>query len=272
MKRNITIPVIIIFVLMNFYSCTKDTFHRILTNPTTYTSYIKVVHAAPAFTQVFNMPDNFNVVVGGVNGLRVAAAFTYNSAFPANTLNTDTYAAVPSGSQDIRLVLKGVVNIDSSVTAAIIPKNLDPGNFYTLIITDSISSSNYSAIWTQDVFPTPAAGTYSIRFIHAVMNDTAGKKVDVYSTKQAATIFTNVSPGAVTGFSSLPYVTGDTIIVRRAGTAFELDRFPRSTAQVPAQVPVAYTNNQRVYTILYKGNAVSTAGTKGRSIIVFNNR
>jgi hypothetical protein len=216
------------------------------------------------------MPDNFNIIVGGVNGQRLAAAFTYNSAFPANTLNIDTYAAVPSGSQDIRLVLKGVVNIDS-ITVTTIPRNLDPGNFYTLIITDSITTTaDYSKIWTRDVFPTPAAGTFLVRFIHAVMNDTAGKKVDVYSTKQAATIFSGVSPGTVTDFISLPYATGDTVIVRRAGTTFELDRFPRNATLQP--VPVAYTNNQRAYTILYKGNAVSTAGTKGRSIIVFNNK
>jgi len=276
MKKYIIIPFVTVLAIAILASCKKYT--KLLNNvPVDRAAYLKVVHVAPGFTKVFNAPDNFNVVVGGVNGTRIAAAMTYNSVFPSNTLNTNTYAAVPSGSQDIRLVLKGVVNIDSN-TVATIPKNLVPGNYYTLIITDSITTTaDYSKIWVADNFTAPALGNYSVRFIHAAMNDTAGKKIDVYSTKQVANLFTNVAPGDVSGFFSFPITTagstGDTIIIRRAGTMNELDRYPRNATGQPSAI--SYTNNQRVYTILYKGDATfvsTTALPKGRSIYVWNNR
>ena len=276
MKKIIIIPLVTVLTVAMLASCKKYT--RLLQNvPVDRAAYLKVVHVAPGFTKVFNAPDNFNVVIGAVNGTRMAAAMTYNSVFPSNTLNTNTYAAVPSGSQDIRLVLKGVVNIDSN-TVVTIPKNLNPGWYYTLIITDSITTTaDFSKIWITDNFVPPASGNYSVRFIHAAMNDTAGKKVDLYSTKQAATIFSNVAPGDVSGFITFPITTtgstGDTVIIRRAGTSFELDRYPRNATGQPSAI--SYTNNQRVYTILYKGDATFLSTTllpKGRSIYVWNNR
>jgi hypothetical protein len=96
-----------------------------------------------------------------------------------------------------------------------------------------------------------------------ILNDTAGKKVDVYSFRQAANIFSGFSPGAVTDY--LPFTTGfftlDTISIRRTGTGFELARINGIT----------YGKN-RLYTILFKGNPGSTSGTKGRSALIYNNR
>jgi hypothetical protein len=260
MKKYILILFTAALGVIIFNSCKKIKGHpnvKSLDN----TAYLKVIHAAPGFAAVFNAPDNFNIVVGGVNGQRIAAALTYNSAFPSNTTNTNTYAAVPSGSQDIRLVLKGVVNIDS-VGIATIPKNLEAGNYYTLVITDSITTTpDYSKIFTQDVFPIPVPGTYLVRFIHAVMNDTAGKKVDVYSFRAGANIFTNLSPGNVTGFNLTNYNTiPDTISIRRSGTTFELARVNN--------IPF---NSERVYTICYRGDKLST-GTKPRGAFIYNNR
>ncbi len=261
MKKYISLAVILVFVFALFYSCKKDTSH-IGVNSNLYQSYLKVIHAAPGFAQVFNAPDNFNVIVGGINGQRLASAFTYGSAFPANTFNLDTYAAVPSGSQDIRLVLKGVVNIDS-ITVATIPQNLAPGNYYTLVITDSITTtSNYSKIFTQDIFAVPTSGTYFLRFIDAVMNDTTGKTVDVYSFRAGTTIFKNISPGTVTSFNSTVFNSiPDSFSIRRSGTTFELARLNT----------VSFTNNQRVYTLIYRGNGTLTSGTKARGAFVYNN-
>jgi hypothetical protein len=263
MKKYIIIPVVAaVLVIALFNSCKK--YDKLLKNVLpANAAYLKVIHAAPGFTQVFNAPDNFNVLVGGINGQRIAAAFTYNSAFPANTINTDTYAAVPSGSQDIRLALKGVANIDS-IPVAIIPKNLSAGSYYTLVITDSITTtSDFSKIWVADNFTTPASGSYGLRFIHAVMNDTAGKNVDVYSFRTASNIFSNITPGTATPFTTQT-VTGilDTLSIRRAGTTFELARLNG----------VNYTNNQRVYTLVYRGDGRLTSGTKARGAFVYNNR
>jgi hypothetical protein len=261
MKKYILSAVVSVFVFAVFNSCKQDTSH-VIVNSNLYQAYLKVIHASPGFAKVFNAPDNFNVIVGGINGQRLAAAFTYGSAFPANTFNLDTYASVPSGSQDIRLVLKGVVNIDS-ITVATIPQNLVPGNYYTLIITDSITTTpNYSKIFTQDIFAVPVTGTYFLRFIDAVMNDTAGKKVDVYSFRAKANIFTSVSPGGITNFNSIAYNSiPDSFSIRRSGSTFELARVNT----------VSFTNNQRVYTLLYRGDGTLTSGTKARGGLVYNN-
>ena len=265
-------------VLIIASSCKKDTKHLQGVQPTN-SAFLKVIHAAPGFRRVFNAPDSLNIIVGAVNGQRLFAAtpnsattaltapappFTYNSAFPTNTTNVNTYAAVPSGGQDIRLLLRGVVNFDS-ITIATIPKNLNPGWYYTLIITDSITTtSDYSKIWIQDNLIKPDSGKYSIRCVNAVMNDTAGKKIDVYSFRSGANIFSNMSPGDVSGFNTLaiPSVFTDTFSVRRAGTTFELARLNT----------VSITNNSRIYTLLYRGDGTLTSGTKARGIIVYNNR
>lgn len=261
MKKYISSAIVSVFVFAVFNSCKQDTSH-VIANSNLYQAYLKVIHASPGFTKVFNAPDNFNVIVGGITGQRLVSAFTYGSAFPASTFNLDTYAAVPSGSQDIRLVLKGAVNIDS-ITVATIPQNLAPGNYYTLVITDSITTTpTYSKIFTQDIFAVPTAGTYFLRFIDAVMNDTVGKKVDVYSFRAKANIFSSISPGGVTSFNSIAWNSvSDSFSIRRSGTTFELARLNT----------VSFTNNQRVYTLLYRGDGTLTTGTKARGALVYDN-
>jgi hypothetical protein len=264
MRKNIIITLFAAAMLLMFPACKKYTQgHQ--TIELENKAYLKVIHAAPGFTQVFNAPDNFNVLVGGTaSSQRIVASFTYNSAFPANTLNTNTYAAVPAGAQDIRLVTRGTVNIDST-PIAVFPKNLTAGSYYTLIITDSITTPPAaSKIFTQDAVFRPTDGNYTVRFIHAVMNDTAGRTVDIYSARQAGNLYTNVAPGTVRDFLVLPRTSNlsDTLIVRRSGTMQEL-----------ARLNGVSFSNRRVYTIIYRGNTTITASTnvRARGIIVHNN-
>lgn len=260
MKRFKIMTLVSFLALILFYACKKDN-TKLQGNPTTSNAYLKVMDAAPGFRQVFNSPDSFNILVGGQ---RIVYGLTYNSAFPVNTTNVNTYAAVPANAQDIRLVVRGIVNADSN-TIVTIPKSLVAGSKYTLIVTDSISTTpDYSKIWAQDNFNTPDSGKYSIRCINAVMNDTAGKKIDVYSYRNAGNIFSNVSPGDVTAFSTLniPSVFTDTFSIRRAGTTFQLAILNS----------VSITNNHRVYTLLYRGDGRLTSGTKARGIVVYTNQ
>jgi hypothetical protein len=189
--------------------------------------------------------------------------FTYNSAFPSAAINSNTYAAVPAGSQEIRLSLLGVSKIDS-LTIISLQKVLEVGKYYTLFITDSLQSQQgVTKVWANDInfLPTDTS-QYRVRFAHMILNDTAGKKVDVYSYRQATTIFSNISPGTVTDFISVAAPTTlDTISVRRAGSTLELARING----------ISYVKT-RLYTILFKGNPGSTSGTKGRSAIIYNNR
>jgi hypothetical protein len=264
MKKNIIILLIPVVSLFIFGGCVKYT-RNLQTAEIESKAFLKVIHAAPGFTQVFNSPDNFNVLVGGIGSQRIAAAMTYNSAFPVNTTNVDTYAAVPSGAQDIRLVMKGTVNIDSATIAAF-PKNLEAGKYYTLVITDSLTTPPAaSKIFSEDNFSWPNTGVYSLRFIHAVMNDTTGKSVDVYSARKGGNVFTNVAPGTVLNFADQTHSNvPDTLIIRRSGvTAWDLARINGITF-----------SNRRVYTVLYKGNTTITASTnaRARSVVVYNNR
>src|ERR1051326_8210063 len=118
MKKNIILLSIIAGLIIIISSCKKDKTHLLGVQPTT-SAFLKVVHAAPSFRKIFNMPDSFNIIVGTDNDQRLfagtpnsattpltvpATPFTYNSAFPTNTTNVNTYAAIPAGSQNIRLV------------------------------------------------------------------------------------------------------------------------------------------------------------------------
>lgn len=265
MKKNIITPLVCLAILFLFGGCVKYT--KGLQNVELESkAFLKVIHVAPGFTQVFNAPDNFNVLVGALGGTRIAASMTYNSAFPVNTINTDTYAAVPAGAQDIRLVARGTVNIDS-VTIAAFPKNLEAGKFYTLVITDSITTAPAATkIFSNDAVFWPNSGVYSLRFIHAVMNDTVGKTVDVYSARKGGNVFTNVAPGTVLNFADQTWSNlADTIIIRRSGV---------TPVQELARINGVSFTNRRVYTILYKGNTTITASTnvRARSVVIFNNK
>src|SRR4030095_6098404 len=262
MKKYFSLFIFIMTVLVIITACEKD-FTKFTNEPLFIgdQAFLRVMHVSPNFRAVQNKPDSFNVYVGTTkfNG----SLFTYNGAFPAAAINANTYAAVPSGSQAIRLSLQGVNNIDS-VTVMQLDKNLEAGKYYTFFVTDSLKSQqDPNKVWVNDINFLPTDTTqYKVRFAHMILNDTAGKKVDVYSFRQAGHIFSNISPGAVTDYSGLATPTTlDTISVRRAGSAFELARMNG----------ISYVKT-REYTILFKGNPGSTSGTKGRSAIVYNNR
>jgi hypothetical protein len=260
MKKYFSLFIFIVTVLMIITACEKD-FTKFTNEPLFIgdQAFLRVMHVSPNFRAVQNKPDSFNVYVGAskVNG----SLFTYNGAFPAAAINANTYAAVPSGSQAIRLSLQGVNNIDS-VTIMQLDKNLEAGKYYTFFITDSLKAQQ-DRIWVNDINFIPTDTTqYKVRFAHMILNDSAGKKVDVYSFRQAANIFSNISPGTVTDYASIATPTTiDTISIRRSGTGFELARING----------VSYVKT-RLYTILFKGSPGLASGTKPRSVIVYNNR
>jgi hypothetical protein len=152
-----------------------------------------------------------------------------------------------------------------SIAVVSLSKTLEPGKYYSLIITDSIlNSNNNKQIFTQDNFVISDTNTFTMRFVHAILNDSADKNIDIYSTRRAGNIFSNISPGTVTDFKSQPYnFITDTIIVRRAGGIFELARFSTATN------PLA---RQRAYTLMYKGTPSTTTAPKGRSLVTFANQ
>lgn len=238
-------------------SCKKEAEPRVTFQPNQNDAYVKILHFAPSFRNIFSNRDSFNVFIGAkkVNG----AFLTYNSIFPNNTF----YTAIPSGKQLFRFSVNGVLTPDSISLLSFV-KPLTGGKYYSLIITDSINSANEGKqMFLEDNFTVPASGEYNLRFVHAVHNDTAaGRTVDLFSVKNKRNVFANVPAGSSTGFLNLPVSPisgGDTLILRRSGTAFEISRI-NGIAQ----------SNGRVYTVVYKGSAATT-GTKGRTLATYLN-
>ena len=242
-----------------FYACTKETKYDAVTFSPAGSAFIKVLDYAPSFRQVTSNRDSFNIFV---NNIKINGSFlTYNSAYP-NGVN-DTYAAVPPGTQSIRLSVNGVVTPDS-ITIATFSKTINAGEYYTLILTDSLLNNlNATQIWVKDNPVLTDTGHFTLRFIHAVLNDTAGKNVDIYSSRYLVNIFSNVAPAATTPFTPFAYTTlSDTLIVRRAGTLNEL-----------ARLNSASFTRQRAYTLVYKGNGnLTSATTKGRNLSIHVNQ
>jgi hypothetical protein len=240
------------------WSCSKD---LKLTGETTTPrgfAYIKIAHGAPNFRGVVNNRDSFNVFV---NGAKLNGSFlTYGSYFPSTT---NLYATVPAGTAAIKLTVNGV-NTPDSLALATLTKTLTAGSYYSLIMTDSVLTLNEAKqIFVQDNFSLQDTLHYSVRLVHAMLNDSAGKNIDIYSSRQAANLYSNISPGTVTSFSTQNYtLVTDTLIVRRAGTTFEL---ARANAVVFAR--------ERVFTLVYRGlPGVAPGGTKSRILSLYNNQ
>ena len=262
MKKNISLILILAASISGLlWSCSKTTplENIAVTKSPNGSAFIKIVHFSPAFRLVTSKSDSLNIFM---NGTKLNGSFlTFGSLFPSTT---NLYAAIPAGSATIKLSTAGVLTPDS-IAVVSLSKTLEPGKYYSLIITDSIlNSNNNKQIFTQDNFVISDTNTFTMRFVHAILNDTAGKNIDVYSTRRAGNIFSNISPGTVTNFNTQPYnFITDTIIVRRASSTFELARF--STAANPLA-------RQRAYTLIYKGTPSTTTAPKGRALATFANQ
>ena len=242
-------------------------------------AYLKIIHASPNFRQIFGMRDTFNVFVGGQKITNTALSFNAIWPFSVNSSTssiTATYAAVMPGQQTIKLSIPGITNPDS-MTITTLSKTLVTGRFYTLLLTDSIKSSyDSSQIFIQDNISPTLPGYINLRFVHAVLNDTAGKNIDVVSYARNANLFSNWKPGSISSFSLLGFnqTVPDTLYVTRPATSGT----PISQRIVLAKLALNSTVlgsgawDRRAYTVYYKGDANITSGTKARSLSVYINQ
>ncbi|MDB5251266.1 MAG: hypothetical protein JWP27_435 [Flaviaesturariibacter sp.] len=248
-----------------FTACHKDIPVNATVDMSDGNAYVRIVDVAPNFNSIAGIKDSFNLFIGAnkINN----ANLTYNTFFPVGT--TPLYVSIPAGNQLFRFEQNPYVKADSAAPANIysITRKLEAGKYYSYIVTDSFKSTNPAKqMFLEDNFTPPEAGKFGIRFIHAVHNDTAvGKTVDVFSTKQKANIFTNVAAGTATGFLYFPIPTtsgGDTVILRRSGTLYEIARINAMTQ-----------SSGRVYSLLYRGTAtgVLTTSSKYRGLTSYIN-
>ncbi len=245
-------------VLFLFAACNKDVTY--LANPVSSdnNAFVKIVHASPNFATVWGYADNINVynaqstTVAKINGTTLA----YDKYFPTTT---NPYFAIAAGRQDFKFCIGGVFLADS-INFYNASADLTAGGHYTYVVTDNLKTSG--GILLSDAIPALDTKTYGLRFVHAITNDTAGKTIDIFSTRNNAVIFTGQAAVSSTDFLTLNYTTtSDTLIVRRAGTTFEL-------ARVNGFVPTP----GRSYTMLYRGNGAVTLSTgKPRGVIMYAN-
>ncbi len=259
MKKILSYIILLTGGMLVFSACKKESNIKAEYTSAEESAFVRVIHASPFFRTVFNAPDSINLFV---NNAKVnSGMITYAGVFPASGSNFG-YFAVQPGLVNVRLSVAGVVNPDS-IALTTFSKVIQKGQYYSIILTDNIKSANDSAkIFIPDVYNKPSNGNYSIRFIHAVLNDTVGKNIDIFSARRNANIYNNIAPGQIVNFSSFPYNSqvADTFYVRRAGT---LQNLAITTSSV------GFFGNQRAYTFIYRGNADLTSGTKVRALVPY---
>lgn len=265
-KINIISGFFIMAALVGFFSCKRD---MALKNPTmspSGTALIRIIDVSPNLDSILKgSADTFNVLFNGVKltgyTLGTNPAMTFNATYPFGGTNNG-YASVPAGAQEIKFV-RGFNTLDSVVLATF-HKTLLPDTYYSFIVTDSVNSGRDSSkMFVKDSLFSLTAGFFNLRFVHAAWNDTAN--IDVWSSRNNKNIFANIKPGTITAFSTYAYNTqlSDTLFVRRTGTLTGLDTL----------VSVNFSN-QRSYTLIYKGNALSNKNTdpKRRHLINYINQ
>ena len=265
-KINLYFALAALAVVTGFLSCKRD---MALRDPAVAASansaFISMIDVAPNLNTVLGFKaDTFNVLLNGIKSTGftsgTAPVMTFSGIYPVAGTAVG-YAEVPAGDQTVKFV-RGVNTLDSVVFLTF-TESMQPKSYYTLLITDSIKSGSDAArMFLKDNFTPVDSLSYNLRFVNAVLNDTAG--VDIWSARQANTIFSNVKPGAVVDFTKFNASwTPDTLLCRRAGTKVALDTLLTQNF-----------NGLRTYTLVYKGNAFSTvkADTKRRHLIAFFNK
>lgn len=265
MKRSILAIIIICITVPSYYSCKRDYTMKSPVHTTEGKSFLKIINASPNFRKVFNQPDSFNVLV---NGNKITAytpastvLITFGTMFPTASSGYG-YAAIDPGTSTVKLSV-GINNPDS-VQIAAFTKTFVADKYYTFMITDVMSSTRDSAkMFINDTYSQVPTGYYNLRFIHAVLNDTLGKAVDIWSTRANRYIYTNIKPDSITSFSQWAYnpILNDTFFVRRTGTpAIVLDT-----------LNAASFANQRTYTLFYRGDGNSnlSSNTKKRHLATY---
>ena len=219
-------------------------------------AYLQVVHASPNFRKIFNQPDSLNVFLGSV---KLNATFLkYGVGYP-----NGVYAAVQPGTVAIRLTVNGVTTPDS-ITVVTLQKTLVAGNYYTLVITDSINSPRDSSkIWLRDSYPKPTsgAGYFYLRLINGVVN--GNDTVDLYSSRRNQVLLSKVKVDSTTPFTPFSTIlnSSDTLFVRKAGTG-----------NVLAKVSTVIFGDQQFYTAYYIGDTTALPAAKTRTLGIGRNK
>ena len=178
------------------------------------------------------------------------ATIAYGGLFPSLS---PSYTALAAGTRAIAIrdTLAPSTQYPISFNAP-----MTAGTFYTIFAYDSLNAPKYKVIQDNiQVFNDTAA---RVRFANFPFSTTAIPNVDIFSQKQQANIFTNISTAAVTDFISFRANISDTLFVRPTGTTTNL-------TQLNGLVPTAKRN----YTVIFRGSYRTTAGAAARTLTSF---
>lgn len=260
MKKIISYTLLVATSIMLFTACKKQTDLVANFSLSSEKAFLRVIHVAPSFRAIYNAPDSFNIYVN--NGKVNNSYISFGGQFPASGSTLNGYFAVNPGLNNVVLSFGGkLIQNGDSIPFSLSDKLFSLGKYYSIIITDKYNLNEDSVkMILEDKFTTPNNNNYGLRFIHAVLNDTAGKNIDVYSKRRGANIVTNIKPGQVVDFQQIPIESAlsDTLFVRRAGTLNNL-----------STLNGASFTNQKAYTMIYRGDGKLTSGTKARSLATY---
>ena len=178
------------------------------------------------------------------------ATIAYGGLFPSLS---PSYTALAAGTRAIAIrdTLAPSTQYPISFNAP-----MTAGTFYTIFAYDSLNAPKYKVIQDNiQVFNDTAA---RVRFANFPFSTTAIPNVDIFSQKQQANVFTNISTAAVTDFISFGANISDTLFVRPTGTTTNL-------TQLNGLVPTAKRN----YTVIFRGSYRTTAGAAARTLTSF---
>jgi hypothetical protein len=237
--KSITIALASIIMLA---ACEKE-YKSILTEETNLgnTAFVKFHNAIINSNRTYIYSD-----LVPLNGATIA----YGGLFPSLS---PSYTALTAGTRAIAIrdTLAPSTQYPISFNAP-----MTAGTFYTIFAYDSLNAPKYKVIQDNiQVFNDTAA---RVRFANFPYSTTAMPNVDIFSQKQQANIFTNISTAAVTDFISFRANISDTLFVRPTGTTTNL-------TQLNGLVPTAKRN----YTVIFRGSYRTTAGAAARTLTSF---
>ena len=274
MKSLLKITFLLSFIIM-FFGCKKDDLVYIAKftsdDSLSKLAFVKFFHLSPNFPSITKTTDNINLVINRTT--LVSSPIAYNGFFPSALNN---YVIVNAGNSTIDLLARSLSNADTIVKSWTF--NFEAGKYYTIAITDSIFNvvNPTSPIINDIDVNTANQNKFKLRIAHLCLNDTVGKKIDVYSVKQNANLFTNIAIGQVSEFKEFNFFSTtlissvattynliDSIYIRRAGTNFNL-----AGPFVNTTLPFI---GLKSFTLFYRGNGNLTTGTRPRGVFLNSN-
>lgn len=237
--KSITIALVCMIILA---ACEKE-YKSLLTEETNLgkTAFVKFHNAIINSNRTYIYSD-----LVPLNGATIA----YGGLFPSLS---PSYAALAAGTRaiSIRDTLAPTTQYPISFSTA-----MTGGNYYTIFAYDSLSAPKYKVV--QDNIQVFNDTSARIRFANFPFSTTAIPNVDIFSQKQQANVFTNISTASVTDFISYRAGISDTLFVRPTGTTTNL-------TQLNGLVPTAKRN----YTVIFRGSYRTTAGVAARTLTSF---